>query len=310
MYAYTWIFLAWYIINVVSGLRAAGGNTSGILSAYGYWFDEIFGVSGCPWVPGGNQKNYKRQIYYNCDKEIQMPLAGDSGNTIKPNGMSSVHNVTVVEGVGSRTPPISNGGKPVSSIEYVSQILTGNPKGNPTNASIYNKKIFKQGTPFYNRSTNGTSATGYYYTKDASGNEIPIFDPIPANPNSYEAPAELQNGTYGPNDPNTGLPVGWNAGISTNVGGFNVPASSIPPTMVNGTGQVVYNTSVPNSSGTQQWPVQDVPKSMGNIGNLSTMNYIANTQFLDTNEIYFKSFPVQSGIQGDPLGLSSGGGRG
>lgn len=304
MFIYTWVFLFWYLITVISGLRSANGYTSGILSSYGRWFDEIFGVSGCAWIPGKNQRNYERQIYYNCDEPIQFPLAGDNGNSVTPTGMNP-KKTTVVAGVGTGKPSISNGGTPVSPVAYINWILTGNSKGNPVDASVYNKKIFKEGTPFYNRSTDGTSTTGYYYTTDAKGNEVPIFDPIAQYSSTYDPPTALMDGTYGPNDPNTGVVSGWNAVVQPVTGIYHVshptPSTTIPPAMVNEKGMVQYNSLQP--TGGTQWPVVDVSRANGNVGGISTMNYIANTQYLNTKNVYFKSFPVQSAVLDDPLEL-------
>ena len=312
MHDYQFFFLGWYIITVVTGLRYDNGK-SGILIDYGRWFDEIFGLNGCKWIPSKSQvAPYKMQIYYNCNKPLMNPLYNNQANTVTPGGINESQS-TVVAGVGEHPPPIANGGKPVSSLQFINQMLTGSASGTPVDTSTYNKALFTKGTPYYNRETDGTDTTGYYYTLDGKKNEVPIFDPLPYNDN-YNVPPALYDGTYGPNDNNT-IVTGWNASFQ---GTSGVLMTAVPPTglYIDPVSKMKKVTFVPsggsdgkggrlNTTGSTTWPIKNVPTSqITNTGGLDTMDFLANTQYLNLNTIYFKEFPVQTGLQGDPFGLT------
>lgn len=291
MFFYTIAFIVLYVLTVISGLRYAEGATSGIMISFGKWFDNIFGLTGCRWINGSNQSPpYTNSIYYNCSKPIPFPIEVNSGNVVQPKQQNN-QKTTAVAGIGIEVPKISNNRKPVNSQQYISQMLTGNPNGNPSDPTKYNKSKFKHGTPFYNRATDGKNSTGYYYTMDGGKNEVPIFDPLPTDA-TYYAPSSLRDGTYGQTNPSTGLPEQWKACTKGKIGGGGGirMITSMAPVGVGDVGNVTFNILNSNEN-YNKWPIPN--STVNNSRNASTMNYIANTQYLDTEEVYYREFPVE-----------------
>lgn len=288
MTGYVIFFFLWYLITVVSGIRYANG-ASGLFSIYGRIIDNAFGLLGPKEIPAGNQKPpYKNAIWYNCDKAIKNPLFSNQNNSIDPIPNTDSDSSTVVSGVGPGS-FISNKGQAVSSTQYVTQLLTGSNSGNPVDASKYNKKLFKKGTPYYNRSTNGTQDTGYYSWTDKNGNQVPIFDPIPTD-NNYDNPYSLSTGQYGEVDPTSGLPYGWEAAVPVTIGGgFKQSVTAVPPVLGNSNGLILFDQKS-NNSAASQWPIPNVSESEGNVKNVNSMDFIANTQFLNTQNVSYNKF--------------------
>lgn len=205
----------WALTTMVAGIRYADGRAvNGPMAWLGSIFDKTFGLDTCRKIPSDNQKmnNLKNPAYF-CRTPAPYPHGGNSSFVVNYPQPPNVMDVTGVSGVGGVTSGHITGhsSKTIDPVTYITQIFTGSSTGSIA-AGQYDKKRFKQGTPYISQQTGNT--VGYYYTTDAKGQEVPIIPPYTggaALPAAFQSYVDNYTGTVGAM---ATYPVGWNAYVN------------------------------------------------------------------------------------------------
>lgn len=201
----------WALTTMVAGIRYADGRAvNGPMAWLGSIFDKTFGLDTCRKIPSDNQKlnNLKNPAYF-CRTPAPYPHGGNSSFVVNYPQPPNVMDVTGVSGVGGVTSGHITGhsSKAIDPVTYITQIFTGSSTGSIA-AGQYDKKRFKQGTPYISQQTGNT--VGYYYSTDAKGQEIPI---IPPYTGGAFVPGAFKTAASGSPVWNLAFPTGWNASV-------------------------------------------------------------------------------------------------
>ncbi len=229
MKVYNWIALFWTFATVYGGVQYADGNLTGPLSFWGRFFDYVFGLDTCRSVATRNQTyDPLRPACFACSsgQSISFPHAGNTSFVTRP-VETNVHDCSVVGGVGgvAGNSISSFSGKPLDPLSYIKAFFTGSTTGS-ISASAYDKKRFRNGTPYITQQSTSGDSIGYYYTHDAYGQEVPIIPP----PQSGSLPLPPGLNQFGSNTNGGPFPDGFNAWITAypTVGG-NTNSQTGPP---------------------------------------------------------------------------------
>lgn len=174
------IFMAmWTVTTIWAGVTYADGkNVNGPIAWLGKIFDKTFGLDTCRRIPNHNQNlNDLKQPAYFCKQPASYPLSSNLAFAVNYEQPPNVLDSTGVSGVGGiHDGHITGlGSKAVDPITYITRVLTGSTTGSIAKGE-YDKKRFKQGTPYITQQTGNT--VGYYYSTDAKGQEVPLIPPF------------------------------------------------------------------------------------------------------------------------------------
>ena len=305
MELYNILALIWSLLTIWSGLRYTSGKT-GPLTWWGGFFDYVFGLDACKSVPAENQRASSfREPCWQCEpgggKGLPYPHGGQPQFRTMPKE-TTIEECTAVNGVGGVTGTNVTGrlgSKAVSTAQYIVGFFTGNVNGSVSQAE-YDKKRFKNGTPYAALQSTTNDSIGYYYTQDSAGNEIPLL--APCNSGTYSFPSGSLNAFLGSS---TGpFPVGWNAYLNTensawgqqfgrstiacDAGGSYVQSGQTPWNPKSA--QLIYND--PNQTAPSKW--WSDKSGFQNITPTSAPNgynqLYASTVLANVNKIEYKQF--------------------
>lgn len=181
-----YLFLAgFYTYSTLSAISYYNnGLESNFGKSLGMFLDRILGVTGCT-KPNATQARppYRPTTCFACEppRVIDYPLYGDGKNkyVLHPTDMKEC---TPVNGIGGwNVLGILGGGSGVDASDYILSLFPGlgslqhKVAGKNT---VYNKSVFKKGSPYTQEQIlNGDETIGYYEVTDERGNKQPVVAP-------------------------------------------------------------------------------------------------------------------------------------